>query len=237
MAEPFDEFMDDVAKDMRQEQLEKFWKQYGRLILWTCAGIVGLSAIWTINSNRSSENLRIVSEKFTKAQRIASQDAKKALGVYETITDSDSKTYSALSRIASARILSSKGGADFQKAQSILMGIYDNKNLDDIFRDFARLTYIKNEIDTFAISNLEQEVTSDIKVKLENLIPLIDTIATDISPWRLSALDIKGLIFILLHEYQKAADVYVVIAQNTNCPEGLQKRADLMLQYALKKLN
>lgn len=236
MAEPFDEFMEDVAKDMRQEQLEKLWKKYGRIAMWTVAGMLLMSSAWMIYSNNMEENLKITSEKFSKAQSIESSDSKVALGIYNSIEASDSPTYYALSQISIARVLTNKGGADFRKGQAILDNLYNNKNVNMSFRDYAKYLSIKNELDTYNITNISDQLSPDIHKRLEEHSATLTELSKQSSSWKSSAMDLNGLINILLKNYSKASELYIQILQDKSIPNGLKMRAEMMQHHILKNM-
>jgi hypothetical protein len=238
MVEKFDEFMDDVEKDIRQEQLKKMWIKYGTYAAAGFAGILVLATGFTIYSNQQDANLQLTAEKYAKAQSLAaSGDIARALGVYERITISDSATYGTLAQLARTRHMTAKGGDDFQKAQTMLLDMSKNSKVDILFRDFALLTYVKNEVERINIPSKEVHLDAATKTKLLALATQIDAIAGPNGTWRLSALDTKGLIYYLARDFAKASEVFVQIAQNKNCPKGLLARADLMSQFILKQMS
>ncbi len=231
--------MDDVESDIRHEQMKKMWIRYGKYALGSITGILLATTGWNIYSNHCEANLLLTSEKFSKAQNMILGGAtSKGVGVLETIKLSDSATYAALARITQAQTMTAKGGSDYKKAQDMLVALASDKKIDVVFRDFALLTFVKNEIDQLALPNeyLDTSIDETLKAKLLGYAVQLDTISSANAPWRLNAMDLKGLILFIVKDYQKASDTYVQIAQDEKCPQGLMARVDLMSQMITKKL-
>jgi hypothetical protein len=237
MAEKYDEFIEDIQNDIRQENIEKLWKKYGTIVVSTATLMLAASTGWMIYSNNRENALVVTSDKFIKASNLAaSKNVTSAIGVFESIQKDGFPTYSALSHIAEAKALSEKGGADFKKAQTILQNLSKDNTADVVFRDYAALTYVKNEIDLLNLTvENDGPLQADVKAKLENLVMKLDQISGEDAPWALGALDLKGLILLNLKEFSKASEVYIKILQTPHCPRGLLTRADLMSQYILRK--
>ncbi len=238
MAESFDEFMDDVEKDIRQEQYEKLWKKYGKFIMWGVGGVIAIAVTFKFYNDNRLENLRLTSEKYSKAlSYVESGSHQKAAEIFQSITSGDSKTYAALSRIMEAQQLSRKGGIEFKQAQEKLKLIYTDKSYDIIFRDFAKLTYVKNEMDLINVETLESPLTPEQQTRLAEVSKLLSEISTDESPWKMSAMDIHGLVMILTKDYPKASEIFISLAQMEEVPQSLRFRANMMTQYIVKQMN
>ncbi len=233
MAEKFDEFIDEIEKDIRHERFEKLWKTYGKTVSIGIIAILGISSSWFFWNNHQDKQLKLMSEKFIKAQSLVDRgDISAGLGVYDSTIADNSKTYSALAQIAKAAVLFDKGGEGTQKATDQLSKLAADSKADPIMRDFASITIIRNDIESLNTHALNEAT----KTKLNSHITKLDTLSTDKSPWRLIALDLKGIILFTLKEYAKASEVYIAIAQTEGCPRGVLARAEIMSQLALKNI-
>ncbi|MES2252662.1 MAG: tetratricopeptide repeat protein [Pseudomonadota bacterium] len=233
MAEKFDEFLEDVEKDMRQEKFEKVWKEYGKLISTALVIAIGGSGGWVLWKNHKEKELSLTSQKFMKAQeKIDSGSINEGLGVFDSIMHDSSKTYASLAHIAKAALLIEKGGDDAKKAIALLVELSSNKSTDPIMRDFAALTLIRVDLDSTGLESIDEPT----KAKLMSHIVTLNLLSAEKAPWALLALDLKGLILFSLKDYAKASDVYVKIAQTKDCPRGLQARAEIMSQLIVKQI-
>lgn len=238
MAEKFDEFMEEVERDIRHEQYEKLWKKYGKFV--TSGTIVALlcSAAWMYYSGRCEDNLNLTSSKYNKATALADRnETKQALSVLESITPSDSQTYAALAQIEAARLMAEKGGEDFTKAQNKLLALSDNTKIDPVFKDFATFLYVKNEIDHLIVDDTKKDLPDATIETLKGFMNRLEGISSEHAPWRLNAMDLKGLIAILLKDYGTASEIYIKIGQDVHCPQGLKIRSEMMAQHVAKKLS
>lgn len=233
MAEQFDEFLQDVEKDMRHEKLEKIWKDYGKLISTLVVIAIGGSGGWVLWKNHTKKQLNLTSQKFMKAQELVDRgNIAEGLGVYDSILNDSSKTYKALAAIAKAGVLSNKTPEDVKKAEALLTELSLNKSVDKIMRDFATVALIRIDIDR---SNLKT-VDEPTKAKMIAHLVTLDTLCANHSPYTLLAQELKGVILFALNDFAKASEVYVKIAQTKDCPRGLQARAEIMSQLILTKI-
>lgn len=234
MAEQFDEFLDDVQKDMRKEKLDTIWKEYGKLISTVLVVAIGGSSGWVLWRNHSEEKLNLTSQKFMKAQELIERgNVSEGLGVYDSIIHDSSKTYKSLAAIAKAGVLAGKSPEDIQKAEALLTRLTLDKSADKIMRDFATVTLIRIDLDRSELKTLD----GPTKAKLIAHLVTLDKLSTDNSPYSLLAQELKGIILFALNDYAKASEVYVKIAQTKDCPRGLQARAEIMSQLILKNIS
>ena len=233
MADKFDEFLEDVEKDMRHEKFEKIWKEYGKLISTGLIIALGGSGAWVLWKNHAEKQLNLTSQKFWRAQeKVNSGNLNEGIGVYESIIHDGSKTYASLAHIAKAALLAEKGGEDAKQAMTLLTELASNKSADPIMRDFAALAVIRLDLDRSELKTIDDAT----KAKLMTHLVTLDALSTDKSPWRLEAYDLKGLILFTLKDFTKASEAYVKIAQTKDCPRGLQARAEIMSQLILKEM-
>ena len=234
MAEQFDEFLQDVEKDMRQEKLENIWKEYGKLISTVLVIAIGGSSGWVLWRNHSEKQLNFTSQKFMKAQELIERgNVSEGLGVYDSIIHDSSKTYAPLAAIAKAGLLAGKSPEDVKKAEDLLSKLAGNSSADKTMRDFATVTLIRMNLDRYEL----KAVDGPTKAKLIAHLVTLDKLVTDNSPYSLLAQELKGVILFALNDYAKASEVYVKIAQTKDCPRGLQARAEIMSQLILKKIS
>lgn len=233
MAEQFDEFLQDVEKDMRQEKLERIWKEYGKLISTLVVIAIGGSGSWVLWKNHSRKQLNLTSQKFIKAQELVDRgNIAEGLGVYDSIINDSSKTYKSLAIIAKAGALSNKTPEEIKKAEALLTELSLNKSADKIMRDFATVTLIRIDIDRSELKTVDEPT----KAKMIAHLVTLDKLCADNSPYALLAQELKGIILFALKDYTKASEVYVKIAQTKGCPRGLQARAEIMSQLILTKI-
>ncbi|MDP3371535.1 MAG: tetratricopeptide repeat protein [Candidatus Paracaedibacteraceae bacterium] len=233
MAEKFDEFIEEVEKDIRQEKFETLWNKYGKIISTVLIVALGSSSGWVLWRNHSEKQLNLISQKFTKAaDRVVSGNINEAIGVYESIVNDSAPTYASLASIAKAAALYEKGGEDAKKAVETLTQLTSRHSTDPIMRDYALLTLIRMDIDLLDFD----KITEVNKAKLMTHLASLDNLTKNKAPWKLLALELKGFILYELKDYTKASEIYVAIAQTKACPRGLRARAEIMSQVVLKKI-
>lgn len=214
MADLFDE----VDEELRRDQFNRYWKQYGKyaiaglvLIVVATAGIVG----W----REYTKNQRIqFSEQFTAAVALV-QDNKsnEAIDALGALAQDANVGYATLARFRGAALKAKAGDRDGAAAEYDALS--KDGSIDTLYSGLAGLYYVLNTIDS-----------GDPDALAERLTPLTDAE----SPWRFSARELSALLAIRRGEPDKAAEIYTQLADDAQTPTGARARAAEMLR-ALKQ--
>jgi hypothetical protein len=223
MSNQFDEFLEEVEKDIRQDKFEKLWKQYGRMVITVVTAVLIAVAAYMLWQNHQEKRRRQLSEMFVQAYSYLDQGKnREALGLLDEISKSSHKYYVVMSRFAKAAHLTSLGKADDKKsATEIYEGIVKDSNVEEYLRDFAELRAIMLKIDGDHGKNKEA-----LKKCLNDAERLVNS---KNKVWRLLAMEAKAVILDMLND-PKAADIFIAIAQDQDAPKGLRQRAQMMSQ-------
>lgn len=225
MADKFDEFLEEVESDIRQEKLEKLWHRYGKLIIGLAVGSLALSGGYMVWQNHQNKQSQFISEKFIGAQSLIAQGKiPEALGVVKDLSNSSHKTYSSLSKFYEAHLISKK---DYKSALELYRNIANNSSVEKDLRDLAQIFSITLEIDHLKDENQAEE----IDVILKNLDPL----SAPEQPWRFLALELIGILSYKKNDIAKATEVFLQLAQDPQVPDGMRSRAQLMTQTLAAK--
>ena len=237
MTEPFDDFMNDVEQNMRQEYLENLWKRYGRLVIGACVSVVVLGGAWFAYSNKKEQWSVVASEKYVKALGfIDAGDIERGIKVLATMDESH-PTYAALSVLVRAGHLSQKGGKDFDQAQALLLKLGQEKKTPSLISEFAVLAYCRNEIDRFNVLDPFAFTPKEVdRQNLNNLLSRLKPLSEKQSTWRLSALELMALAHTLLGQYPQALELLASIQQDKMAPSGTHTRADVLSSFILQKI-
>lgn len=223
----FDEFLEEVESDIRQEKFLELWRKYGKLasgILIAILVTIGGYSLW---QNYATKQRIHLAEQFMEAQdSIANGQLTHALQILESVGKNSNKTYAALARFLDAGVLAQEGGADnLKKALESVQSLAEDKHLEQTWRDLASLLYVSISLDLNTPQNRE-----DLLKRLDNLTAVGNS-------WRSLALELKGILL-----YQKgdsaaaAAEIFVSLVQDPQTPEGIKSRAQLMTQVISAEL-
>ena len=231
MADQFDEFLNEVEQDIRQERFEKLWQKYGKLALYVFGGCIALAAVYTMWSNNQEAKRVQISEAYIRTQSlIDSGKTDEAIHALQAIiAEGKDKAYGTLSQFALAGIRAAEGPyQDLPKAIEFYKGLEGNTSIEPYQRQFAGIRAITLE------ASLEENKNNPDALK--GLLAKLEPLSDEKSPWRLLALEAQGIIITQLND-PKASEVFVKIAQDPNCPKGMRARAQLMARSQANALD
>lgn len=227
MSNNFDQFIQEVESDLRQEKFEILWKKYGKSISIGFGVIVALSAGFNFWQNYQIKQRDIISQQFVSAQTLMfNKNIGDALAAMEGIAKSSHHTYATLAKFNAASMLRMETGhKDLNKAKEIYKKLMDDSSVDHTFRELAIIQYVS--------LCLDEAQNSD---ELQRLIKLIEPCAKEAAPYRHLALELKGTIKLLQKNYEQASEIFVSIAQDEKSPKDLRLRAQIITQNLASQL-
>lgn len=222
MSNNFENLMNEVESDIRQEKFEKLWKEYGKIIVAIVFVIIGLSAAYNLWQHHQSKQTDIISQQFSNAQSLMfSQNFSDALPAMESIAKSSHRNYSTLAKFNVASIVRQDSAhKDLAKAEKIYKEIMGDKAVNPIMRDLAAVLYV----------NLKLDITSD-NDHLTECLGILEPIVTKESAHKFLAMESKGLIQFRLKDYKTASDIFLNIVQAEKSPKDIRLRAQMMAQH------
>lgn len=222
MSNNFENLMDEVESDIRQEKFEKLWKQYGKSIVAAFVLIVGLSAAYNLWQHHQAKQTDIISQQFSNAQSLMfSQNFADALPAMEGIANSSHRNYSVLAKFNVASIVRQDSAhKDLTKAEKIYKEIMNDKAINPIMRDLAAVLYVNLKLD--------MSVEND---HLTECLSILEPIVTKESAHKFLAMESKGLIQFRLKDYKTASDIFLNIVQSEKSPKDVRLRAQMMAQH------
>ncbi|MBX3457539.1 MAG: tetratricopeptide repeat protein [Candidatus Paracaedibacteraceae bacterium] len=214
----FDEFLEEVEQDIRQERFRQLWEKYGKQASSALTAILVVLAGYSLWSNYQNRELERQSDYYIKAQSYLEQgETSKALAILKDMT-SGHKTYATFARFSEASIYSTPGEKqDMAKAIELYSEIAKDSKLDTIWRDTAQLQAI-------SLSYEHDPKAAD------KLLAELDILAEEGRPLRALALEQKGVILYLSGKKKDAAEAFVAALQTPEAPEGVKLRAQTMAQ-------
>lgn len=220
MAEQFDEFLEEVQKDIRQEKFLKLWKQYAKQII---SGVVAVVVI-VVGYNlwgHYQQNKRIqMADKMISAQEmIARGETEKAKVVLNSLSGYQ-HIYEQLGQFQKAGLLIQLGSEENIKEA---IGIYDqltsNTKVDTFWRELASLLFVMNSVDLPGRN-------------IEELINKLNPLTSDQNPWRYFAKEMKALLLYQKGDVEKSIELFIQLVQDNQTPSGISMRSRLMIQIA-----
>lgn len=214
----FDEFLEEVEQDIRQEKYAHIWNKYGKKATSALTGILVILVAYSLWSNYQRRDLERQADYYVKAQGYLEQgDSSKALALLKELS-SGTKTYATFAQFSEAAIFSAPGDKqDIDKALKLYQEISANSNLEAVWRDTAMLQYVSLSFE------------KDPK-QVDSLLSKVEPLCQAGRPLQALALEQKGLILYMTGKKKEAAEIFVQIVQLAQAPEGVKLRAQTMAQ-------
>lgn len=223
----FDEFLEEVESDIRQEKLLSLWHKYGKLATAGLVVVLLMVSGYSLWQNHEAKQRIHLAEQFIEAQdSIANGQIPHALQILQSVMKNSNKTYSVLAQFLDTGVLVQEGGVDnLKKAVDNVQLIADNTHLDQMWRDLASLLYVSLSLDLNEGSDKEK------------LLARLESLTATGNPWRYLALEFKAILLSQnVDSKAAAAEIFVSLVQDPQVPEGIKSRAQLMGQVLVAEL-
>jgi hypothetical protein len=219
MAEKFDEFLEEVQYDIRQERLINLWDRYGKLVIIGIVGILILGSGYNFWRHYETNKRSQMADQLTSAQEyLSAGETEKALTVMGVLAQEGNTTYQPLALFQKAgTLLQGEKSAKPLEAIAIYNQLSTNAKLDPLWRDLATLLAVMASIDQPTL-------------KGEDLLARLSALTVDQNPWRYFAREMKGLLLQRKGDSVQAAEVFAALVQDNQTPSGISMRARLMVQ-------
>ena len=218
MAQEDDGLIREVEEELRREQYEKLWKQYGTYILIAAAAIViavGGYNYWQYARLKAAEDN---GAQFTKAVELFQEgkkaDAEKAM---QKLASDGSGGYQALARLKLAGDLATAGKT--AEAVAAFDKIAGDTSSDELLRQVAQLRA--------AMLRLDTADWTEMKNRLNDLV-------ADTNPWRFSARELRGLAAFKASKLAEARKEFSALLADQAVPAGIRRRANMMMALLTK---
>ncbi len=218
MAEEDDGLIREVEEELRREQYEKLWKQYGTYILAVAVAIVvavGGYNYWQYARLKAAEDNGV---QFAKAvdlfQRGKKADAEK---VMQKLANDGAGGYRALAGLKLAGDIAASGKT--VKAVAAFDKLAGDTDLDLLMRQVAQLRA--------AMLRLGTADWTEMQNRLNDLV-------VETSPWRFSARELRGLAAYKASKQGEARKIFTGLIGDSATPVGIRRRAGMMMALMTK---
>lgn len=221
----FDEFLEEVENDIRQEKYMQLWQKYGKLassVVTTGIIILCVYTLWSTYQDK--QQLKNADYYITAQQHIAQGQFSKALSILKAIepggmfSSSQAKTYPHLARFTQAALLQEPGDQhNINQAIALYDELSQDRSFDPVWQSIATLQSVR----------LQFQQTPE---KATELLTKIEPLTQDGQAFQALALEQKGLMLQHVGKTTDAAEVFVKLVQMKEAPEGVSMRAQIMVQ-------
>ena len=206
----------EVDEDIRKERYQSLWNKYGKYVISLIVLIIVIFSISQYSKQKNIiDNKKLLDIYYSAAEKIEINQYELANKSLVKVYNEKNKTLSALSGFKLAEILIQ----DNQKEKALLFleEMYNNKSLEQIYRELALYKYI--------IINFE-----NIQIKeVEDIVNSITTNKIILEPY---FQEIFGIRLLTLGNIERANSIFTELSVNENTPFDLKVRLEKLIQIA-----
>lgn len=208
-----DSFIREVDEDLKNDNLQQFWKKYGLLIIVAVVLIVSVTVSFeTLKALREKKN-QAWSDRYEQALNLQVQGEYDAsLKVLDDIIAGKHKIYSSLAKVQHANVLFEQG--DSEEAVKELEKIVSDMNVNESLRD---VTAVKLAMYKFDFATRDE------------LNSLLNPLVAKEGAWSAVAKEILAMLEVREGNVEAAEKLYQEILTTPNLPEGFRYRVQDML--------
>ncbi len=213
MADDTDVLFQEIEDDLRQDQANQFWANFGKYIVGAAVALVFSVAGFQGWNSYDLKQRQTAGEAFSSAQKLISdKKSDEALKAFTAIS-AIGGGYSLLAKFRSAGIMSKSG--NLSSAIKSYRQIANDPKIGSYYREMAIVIGAFVELDS--------------KTDDAALITQVASLNDAKNPWRHSAREIMGLSSLKNGNKSKAYIFFKAIAEDATAPEEIKNRADEML--------
>ena len=214
MAEESDVLFREIEDDLRQDQANKLWTNYGKYFVGAAIAVVAGVAAFQGWQTYDLNNRQAAGETFAAAQKLIEENkTEEALDAFSKIS-SEGTGYALLAKFRAAALKSEAG--DVAGAVADYATLADDTSASSYYKNMAIILGAFAELDSGASGS--------------SLIGRVSELNDATNPWRHSAREILGLDALNKGETSKAAEFFKAIADDATAPQTVKARTGEMLK-------
>ena len=203
------EFFREVDEDFRRDQVAKFWKRWGGLIVGAVVIVIVSVAGWRYWEYLETTRAQDAAARFYEAQQqIAQNNTASGQALLEELAASSRGDYVLLARF---RLAAARGAQDPDAGALAYDALAEDVSVPANFRDLARLRAALLRLDT----------------QFEIAAAQLQSLATPDSPYRHTAREALGLAALNRGDYDAAGNWFDQLAIDAETPQALRGRLEI----------
>ncbi|WP_185961582.1 tetratricopeptide repeat protein [Telmatospirillum sp. J64-1] len=207
-----DLLLQEVEEDLRREQYQRLWKQYGGYIIAAVSLVVLIVAGYQGWRGYEARQSQADAARYAAAAALIQQDRPlEAAAAMQELADDAGSGYGVLARLRAAALLARSG--ETEQAAQAYEAVALNTSAAPPYRDLATIMAASLRLETAEPGQLE---------------PSLRPLADGTGPWRHSATELLALLALRQGNQAQAAELYGRLAADVATPQALRARAGEM---------
>ena len=206
----------EVDEDIRKERYQSLWNKYGKYVISLIVLIIVIFSLSQYSKQKNiTDNKKLLDIYYSAAEKIEINQYELANKSLEKVYNEKNKTLSAFSGFKLTETLIQ----DNQKEKALLFleEMYNNKSLEQIYRELALYKYIIINFENIQIKEIE-DIANSITTNKIILGPYFQ--------------EIFGIKFLTLGDIEKANSIFTELSIDENIPFDLKVRLEKLIQIA-----
>jgi hypothetical protein len=201
-------FLREVDEELRRDQIEGYWKRYGRIAAIVIGVfLIGLAAfLWWRAEQRKEAEARGETMSTTIADLQAGRKTDAAAKL--STLSADGGAYGAVAKFAQASLAYEKG--DMKGASAIYKGLVADTSVPKPYRDLALIRQVSLDYDS---------------MKPQQAIDMLKPLAVEGNPWFGSAGEMTAIAYLDMNKPKEADQLLAAIAADAKQPASIRGRA------------
>ena len=213
-----DHFVDSIEEEIRDENLQRMWQRYGKLVIYSVSAILIGVTVYNIWQRQDLAEREAIASKFILVQNeIMSGNSTTALSELRALSNASKKDYATLAKFEYAAILREKEQPD---ALAEYKSIYEDKKVDEVMRDLAYIFYVSSAIDLMSPKEISENLDKFIEELKKNHVGKC---------WDLLAKETLAFCYIKKGDKKMAQEALETLAKTTGIPENMAERTKILL--------
>ncbi len=213
-----DSFVDSIEEEIRNENWQRLWDKYGKLITYVSCAIIAGVGIYGMWQKQDRADREAISTRYTFIQSaLVSGDNQTAISQIKELSGVSKKYYATLAKFEYAAIL--KQNQD-KKALSAYKQIFEDKKTNNILRELAYIFYVNSALDLMATKDLFSDTDNFIKNLKEKYIG---------KSWDLLAKESLAFCYMKQGDKEQAKIALMDLAKTHGITESMLERTKILL--------
>ncbi len=213
-----DSFVDSIEEEIRNENWQRLWDKYGKLITYVSCAIIAGVGIYGMWQKQDRADREAISTRYTFIQSaLVSGDNQSAISQIKELSGVSKRDYATLAKFEYAAIL--KQNQD-KKALSEYKEIFEDKKNNNILRDLAYIFYVNSALDLMPAKDLISNIDNFIKNLKEKYIG---------KSWDLLAKESLAFCYMKQGDKEQAKIALMDLAKTHGITESMLERTKILL--------
>lgn len=226
-----EDFMDEVAQDLKQEKFHELWVKYGKKTIVAFCGVVVLVGAYSFWQHKQIQKTEALGGQYVKAiEYVGKNNFKSAHDIFESLSQSSHDSYRTMAKLELAGLALRPGAySNLDTALNFYKDVKNDRRADPAFRHLATIQYIFTQL------QMHKEKGGDTK-EFDGYIKDLNELVDDHLSFSLTALELLGVLYFEKGDLKKASETFITLAQKQDLPRDMKSRVLLMNQVIASRL-